>query len=111
MLRSALTTRARRAGMAGGKVQRDRRAEAWRAAHVDLAAVLLDDPVDERESEPGPLRLRGEERLEDVGQVVGPDALAVVGDRNLQPVDHDLGADAEHDAYRLRLEGVQSTIP
>src|SRR5467141_474297 len=103
--------RTRRSGMAGRQAEGERRAEARGAADVDLAAVLLDDPVDEGESEPGPLRLGGEERLEDVGQVVGPDAFAAVGHRDFQAVTNDLGRDAELAALRHRLEGIQAEVP
>src|SRR5438132_638787 len=73
MLRSSSTTRTRVSGMAGRQRHREHGPEAGRAADVHLAAVLLHDPVDERESEPGAVGLGGEEGLEDVGEVVGRD--------------------------------------
>src|SRR5437870_2141645 len=79
MLRSSSTTRTRVSGIAGGQRDRERGPEARRAAHVDLAAVLLHDPVDEREAEPGTPGFGGEERLEDVGEVVRRDAVPAVG--------------------------------
>src|SRR3989442_13722059 len=69
MLRSSPTTRTRVSGMAGRQRHREHGPEAGRAADVHLAAVLLHDPVDERESEPGAVGLGGEEGLEDVGEV------------------------------------------
>src|SRR5512142_2247099 len=45
---------------------------------MDRPAVLLDDGVDDGKSEPGPLRFRGEERVEDVvHHVVGDPASGV----------------------------------
>src|SRR3989475_5563117 len=84
MLRSSSTTRTRVSGIAGGQRDRERGPEARRAAHVDLAAVLLHDPVDEREAEPGAPGLGGEERLEDGGAVVRRDAVPAVGYPHLQ---------------------------
>src|SRR5438552_10467449 len=66
MLRSSSTTRTRVSGMAGRQRHREHGPEAGRATDVHLAAVLLHDPVDERESEPGAVGLGGEEGLEDV---------------------------------------------
>src|SRR5438105_6582112 len=81
MLRSSSTTRTRVSGIAGGQRHRERGPEAQRAPHVHLAAVLLDDAVDEREAEPGAPGLGGEERLEDVGEVVRCDPVSAVEDR------------------------------
>src|SRR5213078_1418955 len=84
MLRSSSTTRTRVSGIAGGQRDRERGPEARRAPHVHLPAVLLDDPVDEREAEPGAPGLGGEERFEDVGEVLRRDAVPGVGDPHLQ---------------------------
>ena len=85
--------------------------EPGRAPHVDLAAVLLDDPVDERESEPGPFRLGGEEGLEDVGDVGGGDPVAGVAHRDLERLAANGGGDAQLAALRHGLDGVQAEIP
>src|SRR3989442_7783665 len=84
MLRSSSTTRTRVSGIAGGQRDRERGPEARRAAHVDLAAVLLHDPVDEREAEPGAPGLGGEERLEDLREAVPCDPVPAVGHPHLQ---------------------------
>src|SRR5881409_3874367 len=86
MLRSSSTTSTRVSGIAGGKREGECRAEARRAAHVDLASVLLDDAVDEGEPKSGTLRFGGEKGLEDVGEVAGSDAVAGVAHRNLERV-------------------------
>ena len=53
-----------------------------RGLDVDRAAVLLDDPVADREAQPGPFadRLGGEERVEDPLADRRVDAAAGVGD-------------------------------
>src|SRR5439155_1312291 len=86
MLRSSSTTRTRVSGMAIRQRHREHGPEAGRAADVHVAAVLLDEPVDEREAEPGAPGLGGEERLEDVGEVVGRDAVPAVRHRHFQLV-------------------------
>ena len=60
------------------------RAGAGGALHADLAARLLDDPVDHREPETGALAdgLRAEERLEDARARLLVHAVAGVGDRD-----------------------------
>src|SRR3989442_5364435 len=65
MLRSSSTTRTRVSGMAGRQPHREHCPEAGRAADVHLAAVLLHDPGDERESGPGAVGLGGDERVAD----------------------------------------------
>src|SRR5947208_6220948 len=58
------------------------------ALDLDPAAVLGDDPVRDREPKARPLpdRLGGEERLEDVRQVVARDAAALVRDRDAEVI-------------------------
>src|SRR5690606_6308336 len=69
-----------------GNVERGPRAR--RAVDVDERVVLPDDSMDGREPETGAFTqlLRGEERLEDAGQVLAGDAAASVGDREAHPV-------------------------
>ena len=52
---------------------------------MDLAVVLADDPVRDREAQAGPLAdpPSGEERLEDVLQDLGRHPAAVVGEDHL----------------------------
>src|SRR5437870_7801285 len=111
MLRSSSTTSTRVSGIAGGQREGECRAEARRAAHVDLASVLLDDAVDEGEPKPGPLRLGGEKGLEDVGEVAGSDAVAGVAHRNLERVPPDGSGHPQLAPIRHRLHGVQAAIP
>src|SRR5260370_1187874 len=111
MLRSSSATRTRVSGIARGQGDRERRAEAGRAAHVDVATVLLHDPVHEREPEAGALRLGGEEGLEQVREVAGGDAAAGVAHAELQePARRRGGADAQlaalgHGVDRVEAEG------
>src|SRR5690349_6781271 len=83
-------------------------------AHLDRAAVLLDDAIDQGEANAAPFRLGGEERLEDVGEISFRDALAAVADRDLQPtraLAQVPGADPELPAVGHRLDRVQAEIP
>ena len=69
---------------------------------LDRAAVLLDDPVADREAQPGPLadRLGGEERVEDPLADRRVDAAAGVGD--LDPDALGLGLGPVRIVTRLR---------
>ena len=59
------------AGSVGrGEVEDERSALAHAAPHLDGAAVLLDDPIDERKADTAALRLGREEWLEDMGEVI-----------------------------------------
>src|SRR5262245_12874143 len=111
MLRSSSTTSTRVSGMTGGQGKGERRTEARRALDVDLAAVLLDDAVDQRESESGAFGFRGEEGLEEVREIGCGDALTVVAHRDLQPIATDRGADPQLAALRHRLDRVQAEVP
>src|SRR5829696_8991835 len=108
-----------------GDRQRDREggAAAGAAAHLHLAAVLLDDALAHPEAEAGALALPlgGEERLEDVAQRLLGDAGAVVLhlDQHLTAVGEDhLGVRLARDtrrhanraAGRHRLLGVEQEI-
>src|SRR5262245_21321024 len=84
MLRSSSTTRTRVSDIASRQRQGERRPEPRRATNIDLTAVLLYDPVHERQPQPGPFRLCGEEGLEDVGDVRGGDPVAGVAHRHLE---------------------------
>src|SRR5207249_8378458 len=111
MLRSSSTMSTRVSGMAGRQGKGKGRAQARRAADVDVPPVLLDDAVDEGEPEPGPLRLGREEGLEHVGDVARGDALAGVADRDLERVAPNGDGDAKLTALRHRLDRVQAEIP
>src|SRR5438445_10816250 len=67
-----------------GQPDREGRPAARRALGADVAAVLLDDLVADREPEPGPFAdaLRREEGTEDAADHVGRDAGAGVADRD-----------------------------
>src|SRR5437879_12636645 len=110
MLRSSSTTSTRVSGTAGGKREGERRAEVRRATHVDFAAMRLDDAMDEGEPETGTLRLGGEERFEDVGEVVGADALSGVAHRDLERIAPDGGGHAQLASVRHCLDRIQAEI-
>ena len=63
---------------------RERRAAADAAAHLDGAAVVLDDALADRQPEPGALVLRREERDEQVLQLGARDADAGVAEAHLE---------------------------
>src|SRR5439155_1904861 len=79
MLCSSSTTRTRMSGMRGRQGEREGAADARTALHVDLAAVVLHDAVHKGQAQPGAVGLGGEERLEDVAEIAGGDALPGVG--------------------------------
>src|SRR5690606_6914595 len=56
----------------------EHRAAVRRVVRRDAAAVQLDDAPRDRQPEPGPVRARGEERVEDAVAVLGGQAGAVV---------------------------------
>src|SRR5690606_32399545 len=62
----------------------EHRAAVRRVIRRDAAAVQLDDAPRDRQPEPGPVRARGEERVEDAVAVLGGQAGAVVADRDDQ---------------------------
>ena len=45
------------------------------ALHFDLSAMFLNDAMDDRESESGPVILRREKRIEDVRDILGFECL------------------------------------
>src|SRR5216683_6652443 len=83
MLGSSSTTRTRALGMTHRQANDELGPEAVLTSHRDLAAVLVDDAVDEREPEPRGIVARRRERLEDVGELVGPNAVASVREADL----------------------------
>src|SRR5207244_10197510 len=91
-----------------------RRALADDTLDADAAVVLLDDLAADAEAQAGAAAalvvgvLGGEERLEDLAEVVGRDADAGVGDADLGSVGAQVLADLDPDtaAGRHRLPGV-----
>src|SRR5713101_1568707 len=110
MLSSSSTTRIRASGMALRKTQGELGSRSAVAAHRDLAAVLLDDAMDEREAETGAVVAGREERLERVSKVFGCNAVARVADRDLDQSRMALGrqpqlAAGRHGAQRVDAQG------
>ena len=58
----------------------------FRRFHLDVAVMKLDDAVDHREADAGPMILRREIQVKDLGQVLRGDTNARVLDSNLDPV-------------------------
>src|SRR5580704_8812893 len=73
----------RRHRLGGGQKHRERRALAERGAHLDRAAVLVDDAMRDREAQARALGLRRVERDEQLLQAVARDADAGVAKANL----------------------------
>src|SRR5215831_16591329 len=86
MLRSSSATRMRALAMAPRKPDGEHAALAGRRACLHQAPVILGDAVNEGETEAAALGLRGKERLEEVREVAGGDAVPGVGHDDLQPV-------------------------
>src|SRR2546426_11235752 len=110
MLTSSSTTRIRASGMALGETQGELGAQSAFAADRDLAAVLLDDAMHEGEAETGDVVAGREERLERVREVLGGDAVARVGDRDLDHTGSALGLHSQlapggHGAQRSDAQG------
>src|SRR5512140_2941730 len=82
---------------------------------MDRPSVLLDDGVDDGKSEAGPLRLRGEERIEDVVHHVVRDPAAGVAhlENDADPLRRvgEVRADGEDAAAAHRLDGVGNEVP
>src|SRR5687768_1467605 len=88
------------AGLGGGRQgerQRKPGPLAFRAVARDGAAVLLDDPVRDREAESRALAelLRREERVVDSGHLIGRDARTGVPDLDVRDVAVDAGDDRQ----------------
>src|SRR2546430_15613956 len=80
MLCSSSTTSTRVSATDRGEAEGEGAAGARRRFHVNLAAVLLHDPLHEGEAEPAAVEFRGEEGLEDVTEVL--DSITSPGRRN-----------------------------
>src|SRR5262245_43591564 len=111
MLCSSSTTRTRVSAMDPREAQGEDAAGAERRFHVDVAAVVLHDPIDEGQTDAGAVGLRGEERLEDVSEVFLRDAFAGVRDTHLEASADGLGRNPQFSAVRHRLHGVEAEIP
>src|SRR5688500_15283169 len=94
MLCSSSTTRTRASAMAARDPEREGAATARRRLDVDLAAVILQDAVNEGQSETAAARLGGEERLEDVCHVAPADAVTRIFDPHDQGGVNDAGGHA-----------------
>src|SRR5882762_10374382 len=88
MLCSSSTTSTRVSATDRGEAEGEGAAGARRRLHVNLAAVLLHDPLHEGEAEPAAVEFRGEEGLEDVTEVLARDALTGVAHVHHGPVAH-----------------------
>src|SRR5512132_4063654 len=86
MLRSSSATRMRASGMVTWQAEREDGADPAGGADVHRPPVVLDDPVHEGEPQAASTRLGGEERLEDVLQILGGDAAARVRDLETEPL-------------------------
>src|SRR5688572_17818903 len=101
-----------------GELEAEARACADPAVDVDLALRLPHDRIDDRQAEPGALsgRLRGEERIENVLQVLAWNADAGVSDLDGDALRAPVRAgnrprtDRERAAVRHRLHGVRHEI-
>src|ERR671931_2218968 len=107
MLCSSSTTRTRVSATDRGEAEGEDAAGACRRLHVDLAAVVLHDSVDEGQPEPAAVGLRREERLEDVRKVLTRNALAGVADTHLETAARDSGRDPQLAPGGHRLDGIQ----
>src|SRR6266545_4337873 len=97
-----------------GKREDEGRALAHPAPHLDRAAVLLDHAIDESQADSTALRLRREERLEYVRQVGLGDALAGIGDGDLEAtaaLAERLRSDPELTSVGHRLHRVETEVP
>src|SRR5882672_5450470 len=111
MLCSSSTTSTRVSATEGGEAEGEDAAGARRRFDVDLATVILEDPVDEGEAQPATIGLRREERLEDVIEVVARDALAGVRHAHLEPPAHDGRGHPQLAAVGHGLDGVEAQVP
>src|SRR6267143_4977339 len=111
MLCSSSTTSTRVSATDRGKAEGEDAAGARRRLHVNLAAVLLHDPLHEGEAEPAAVEFRGEEGLEDVTEVLARDALSGVAHAHLEPVAHHLRRHPALAAVRHGLDGIETQVP
>src|SRR6185503_11501743 len=110
MLCSSSTTSTRMSGM-GGQGEGEDGADAGAALDVDLAAMVLHDPVYEGEPETGPGRLGRIEGLEDVPEIVAGDPLAGVGDPEEQAAAGHRHRNPQLAAVGHGLQRVEAEIP
>src|SRR6266850_5275513 len=111
MLCSSSTTSTRVSATDRREAEGEDAAGARRRLDMHFAAVLLHDPVNEGESDPAAVELRGEEGLEDVTEVVSRDALAGVAHAHLEPVTHHPRRHPQLAAVRHGLDGVEAQVP
>src|SRR5262245_25652788 len=90
------------------QLQRDRRSGAGCARYIQRAAVALEYPPRQRQSEPEPLGLGGMERLENIGELFRGDAGARVADAHLDvpAVAGERAFDRESPRSRHRIQRV-----
>src|SRR5713101_4473945 len=111
MLRSSSTTRTRALGMARGQMEGELGAQSAFASDRDFAAVLLGDSVREREPEASALMARGEERFEDVGQILGENSLAAVRHRQLDHTGVKTAVDPQLPARGHGAKRIDAEVP
>src|SRR5438477_7412463 len=111
MLCSSSTTSTRVSATDRGEAEGEDAAGARRRLHLDLAAVLLHDPVNEGEAEPAAVELRGEEGLEHVTEVLARDALAGVAHAHLEPIAHHPCRHPDLAAVRHSFDGLEAQVP
>src|SRR6185503_10065867 len=111
MLCSSSTTSTRISGIANREGESEGAAGAGPALDVDVAAMVLHDPVNEGEADAGSARLGGEEGFEDRAEIGGRDALAGVVHPDHEPPGHGRHRHLQLTALRHRLHGVEAEIP
>src|SRR5689334_20320684 len=111
MLCSSSTTSTRMSAIEARQGDGEGAAESGTAVDVDLTAMILDDAVDQSQSESTPIGLRREEWLEDLGEVGGGDPLAGVVDAQHQPPPGRAHRNAQLTALRHRLDRVDAQVP
>src|SRR3954453_23434730 len=101
-----------RGGRGGRQHQREPRPLSNCAVAADHPVVLVDDPVGNRQAEPGPAadRLRREERIVDAGQLLGRDPGPGIGDLGERLAVDDARRHREPAAARHRIAGVQEQV-
>src|SRR5438477_133874 len=110
MLCSSSTTSTRVSATDRGEAEGEGAAGARRRLHVNLAAVLLHDPLHEGEAEPAAVEFRGEEGLEDVTEVLARDALTGVAHAHLEPIAHHPCRHPDLDGARERGEWIADLV-
>src|SRR5207302_7093837 len=111
MLCSSSTTSTRVSATDRGEAEGEDAAGARRRLHVNLAAVLLHDPLYKGEAEPAAVEFRGEEGLEDVTEVLARDALSGVAHAYLEPVANHPCRHPDLAAVRHSFDGIEAQVP